>query len=84
MYDKITHTNVGKKHAYKCMIKTCIQMYEKKTRIQMSEKTHTKLWKKQAYKHAYKFMKKTRIQMYDKNAYKRMTKTRIQNRIQVY
>ena len=70
MYDKITHTNVWQKHAYKnaykCMTKTRIQMYEKK----------------HAYKHAYKWMTKTRIQMCEKNqtykhAYKCMTKTRI-------
>ena len=83
MYDKNrhtnTHTNVWKKHAYKCMTKTGIQMYDKnmhtnaykcmtKTGIQMYDKnrhtkTHTNVWKKQAYK----YMTKTRIQMYEKN-----------------
>jgi len=73
-----------KKHAYNCMIKTSIQ-----TRIQMYEKNrHT---------NAYKCMIKTGIQMYEKNrhtnthtnvlkkqAYKCITKTRRQKRIQVY
>jgi len=52
-----------RKQAYKCMTKTRIQMYDKKT-IQMYER-------KQAYKcmqkHAFKCMIKTCIQMYEKN-----------------
>ena len=79
--------NVWKRHAFKCLTKTRIQMYDKNT--------HTNVWQKRANKHAYNCMTKTRIQnriqMYDKNthtnvwqkqayknAYKCMTKTRIQ------
>ena len=35
MYDKITHTNVWQKHAYKYMTKTRIKMYEKNMRVEM-------------------------------------------------
>ena len=66
MYDKNTHINTHrnkcKKHAYKCMTKTSIQMYDKnaykciiKTRIQMYDKNRHD-----------KYMITTRIQMYDK------------------
>ena len=41
MYDKITHTNVGKKPAYKPMLKKHAYKCMKKTRIQTHEKTHT-------------------------------------------
>ena len=48
------------KHAYKCMTKTCIQMYNKN-----AYKIAYKCMKKHAYKHAYKCMTK-HIQLYDK------------------
>ena len=63
MYDKITHTNVWQKHAYKnaykCMTKTGIQthlqIYDKNA-YKFMTKTHTNVWQK----HAYKCMKKNR------------------------
>ena len=85
MYDKNTHTkshtNVWKKHAYKCMKKTGIQMYEKKQAFKwmsknpaykiaykcMKKTTHTNVWQKHTYKQAYKYMTKTRIKTYEKN-----------------
>ena len=66
MYDKNTHTNVWKKHAYKCMTKTRIQMYEQNTQM-YDKNTHTDMHTNVWQKHAYKCMKKTGIQMYDKN-----------------
>ena len=58
MYKKNTHTNVGKKHAYKyaykCMTKTGIQMYKKNTHTNM----HTNVGKKRI---------QIRIEIYEKN-----------------
>ena len=55
---KYKHKNTWKKHAYKCIKKTCIQMYEKKHAYKCMKKTHTNthtnVWKK----HACKCMKK--------------------------
>ena len=66
------------------MKKTGIQMYDKDTH----RNTHTKVWKKQAYKcikkHAYKCMKKTGIYLYDKNAYKHAYKCMKKTCIQMY
>jgi len=81
MYDK--------KPAYKRMKKTRIQIYE--------WKTHTNVWRKDAYKHAFKWMTKTRIQMnaknthtkshtnvWEKHAYKIAYKCMRKTRIQMY
>ena len=75
MYEKNTHTNIWKRHAhknaykitYKCMTKTRIQMYEKKTLYKCMTKTHTKSHTNVWQKPAYKCMKKTCLQMYEKN-----------------
>ena len=80
--------NVWKKHAYKYMKKTRIQMYDKNPH----KKSHTNVWQKPAYKcmkkPAYKCMKKTRIQtriqMYDKNTHTNTYTNLWKKRIKMY
>ena len=65
------HSPLSHGRPYKCMKKTCIQMYEKNTHTNVWKKPHTNVWKKQTHTNVDKITHtKTHTNVWQNHAYK--------------